>query len=517
MLTASETLEFICLVSSEISENQLFTLDQGKFQKSILDNFWSIIFSTVKNADYTGQDDDGGDGGDDWDPEESPASLYAKIMDSGVCAHFIDCKTYTISQLRSCISAMTQIYYDLYGISGALEFPHASLGASLPQCQIPFVYDFLQLQLSRKSDVRTVMHLLYKANAATGSCSNDSYFESNIISSFFGDCFDEVLFKDLLQKYISEKNTALEHSENVITAGLVTVGMRHNSMQVDNANSWTERLSKRFRNQFYLDLAKIGLPEDALYGDDGLCGAMQVEKKNLPIMEVLLQDLSYNPARVESWWRLFCALVELHHSLIDRLGELCVPYSLIGQSNDHWYLQPLESLRNVIFTSLEPNSVSGSNPSDAALRILFKKKQHVVESVRRCVAVLRILGTTRIPVEWSESFRDTTKFKLEDSMEMLASIYYIASLEFDQMSAQKRLENSKALTLFAEVAPLKKGSFTGAAFSYYMAGKLTWQLHRTLGESLRLLKVSADEDASTGGHKPLKIAIFYQVNGCFTD
>jgi hypothetical protein len=112
-------------------------------------------------------------------------------------------------------------------------------------------------------------------------------------------------------------------------------------------------------HQSFYHLLAQALPENAL------ANRADYESNHARRIQVLLTDLSFNPARVDSWWKLAITLQAYYERLSDRLSEECFEDVLPCAAHDmlpfdrldpwtHQLLLELPTTRQLVVEELQP-------------------------------------------------------------------------------------------------------------------------------------------------------------------
>ena len=249
--------------------------------------------------------------------------------------------------------------------------------------------------------------------------------------------------------------------------------------------------------RFYYDVINVGVLERPISEDEVLQKIRTADSRSLPLIDVLLKDIVNNPNRFESWCYLVKELTDLYLSLQDIIGEVCVPMQLPEILHEYDGCTPLEHC-------LHPLRSSYESPDLIPLLCIRKNLLfEVIFRVTKCTRELYSLCPTSDPEESAEL--------INGLYESNANLLYNTSLQFPKKSDTRISCVKQSLEYFIETADIRKVT-QEAAYSFMMAGKLTWQLHKDLNRSMDYFNLAMNEENSFFQNKVLKIGLFYQVS-----
>jgi hypothetical protein len=460
----------------EVSLNEWFALDHGKFGTFVAEQLYDVILQIFYSF---------------LPAQDSP--ILALVMSQGTsiaeCA--IKSKVYNKSQWRNLLSVLAQVCYDLYAIPSSLAqirktntmpnnggFMNAK-SKSIPDRVVPIIYEFIKLaeitSTSGKGDIRAALQMLHRHSALKSPPT--ATYQSCIEQYMFNDShqYDISFLTDNIDSIAASSRVA-EEEESLTSPSPSIISYREHGFCTQEALTY-------IRVSFYHELAKVGVSESADSAAAGMSGSkvasngtyfgtladetglLNTERKVLPLIEILLFDLYRNPYRFESWWRLLCGLIESYHTVTDLIGDLGSPDYLFGASNG---LKDCDratgrspSLLNELKDAISPfrvTHVSDSlTDSTEHHKERSQRKSSLISLLKRNDATIELIRRTIVAIDQVFNFIPETAgekndawLKSNESYEMMGMVLYNNSLLYEKRSERRKEIATEALWFFKQ-------------------------------------------------------------------
>ena len=503
------TLMKLCqLISSsyeEYSSYDLYYYDGMQFAYQLNKSLMYVLFECIIDVDSI----------------TTTSTKGSFVSKSNVAKNLVDAS----GEVALVMNTLSLLYYDLYDLPliNQPEGGRNSLKQQISSEILPDIFTYVKFLEHfggfSKFDLRQIYNGLFCHSILQDVTSNERTF---IIDKCLFSYREDVNFGNLCQVVQDDANKKRNIYDSYEDGNRV-------SNRVHLVNFRIFKSVEEVKQSFYWNLSKFGVLEvSSRDGEEEVSsGVLRLDTSLMSLMKALLQDLYHNPTHFESWCKLMRELCHLYSCLQDFVGETISQDELDDEM--HIYKENCNGDSNSLNIAGDNNTMSeetstkvsrkqplleymvpllSSYSPDEVLPAFLRKKNAlfliIENAILCCENVYKILEYDKHGEE---------REMLYASIEIVANAAYTSSLQFSKTSKLRRNYCLRAYSLFEQVAKARECDKV-AGYAYLMMGKLSWQIHRDVFNSLKCYNKAwtCNRFSFIGANKTLKVALLYQIN-----